>query len=624
MQNKNAHLRFSLILSFVLAVGMFLLLEHCSLAEEVFDLGKVVITTTKMPQLLKDAPGSVTVVSEGEVKSSKAKNVGELLEKVTGVEVKNYGSSGISSVSIRGSSSDQVLIMVNGRPLNLASSGDVDLSLISLENVERIEVVRGPFSALYGSGALGGVVNIITKNPPEAAETKAGLSYGSFNTSSYTLSYGSGEGKLGYLFTASKDYSEGDRVNSWKDAFNLSGKILLSSLTLSGGYSQAKRGVPGSLSWPTPNATQEDKKSWFDLTYKWRWGKSNLSLKGFLSQDEIVYENPDSWGGPTKDTTMNNTYGANFQHALLLIQKHNLIWGIDWRQDEVDVKSIDGTSRIGGKRKITSAALYLQDEIEISSDFTMVAGARYDHHSVYGSEISPRVSFLYHIGELTSLRASWGRAFRSPTVDDLYWQEDWGGGAGMFGNPNLVPEKSSEYEIGIEHVFSPKVLGRLTFFSAYMNDLISWVQVSPWRWEAQNIDEAQVKGLEGEMKLRPWKKVSFSLNYTYLEVKDEKEFEGNFLPYRPQNKFSFILDYKILHNLRLQLNGKVVGERYTNRENTEKLPSYTLLGAGLTFNPNKKTEIFLKADNLLDEEYQDIKGYPMPGLTIKGGVEITL
>jgi len=607
---------------FSLIVGIFLFPSDCSKANEMFDLGEVVITATKVPQLLKDVPGSVTVITSEEIESSKAKNVGELLDKVAGIEVRGYGYNGVSTIILRGSSADQVLVMVDSRPVNLASSGDIDLSGFPLSNVERIEIVRGPFSALYGPGALGGVVNIITKTPPETGATWASLSYGSFNTSVFNLIYGRDKERFGYLFTAEKGYSDGNRENSWKDYFALSGKLVWSpSLVFSGGYFKDKKGTPGSLTWPTPDATQEDDKSWFDLTCKWNWRGSDFFLKSFLSQDKIVYENPD-WA--QKDTTENKTYGVSFQHAIPFGSRHNFIWGVDWREDEVDVRSADGTSRIGGKRKTNSSALYLQDEVSLFPDSMLVLGARYDNHSVYGSQLSPRVSFLYHLGEFTSIRSSWGRAFRPPTIDDLYWQEDWGGGMGLFGNPDLVPEKSSEYEVGIEHIFTPEVLGRITFFSSYIDDLISWVEVSPWRWEAQNVDKASIKGLEGEIRWKPLKKLSLSLNYTYLEARDEKEFKGNFLPYRPQNKLFLALDYKMRHNFQIHLEGEIVGERYADRENTEKLPPYSLLGMRLSFKPSRKYEIFIKGDNLLDEEYEDVKGYPMPGRVIKGGVEITL
>lgn len=173
IQNRNSTVNkkegfFKLLPLFVLfAIASLLFLPNITGAQEVFDLGEVVVTATRILTLLKDTPGSVTVITTKEIKSSKARNVGEILEKVAGVKIRSYGFNGMSVISLRGSSANQVLIMIDGRPVNLASTGSVDLSQYPLEDVERIEVARGPFSALYGAGALGGVINIITKNPPK-------------------------------------------------------------------------------------------------------------------------------------------------------------------------------------------------------------------------------------------------------------------------------------------------------------------------------------------------------------------------------------------------------------------------------------------------------------------------
>ena len=623
MQRKVKNLRKNTKVFFTFLVAVSLSFSSfCAGAQEVFNLGEIVITATRLPQLLKDTPGSVTLITHKEIESSKAKNVAELLQKVVGVDVKSYGYNGTGTISIRGSSSNQVLVMIDGRPLNLASSGDVDLSLFSLDNVEKIEVVRGPFSALYGGGALGGVVNIITKNPPEVFKAKARLSYGSFNTSSCSFSLGETERKLGYIIFADKLYSEGERENSFKDSFRLNGKITFFPFSLSAGYLEDKKGVPGSSDWPTPNATQKDFKNWVDISFTTRKKVSPFSFKIFLNDDKIIYENPDWYQGYQKDTTKNKVFGVFLQKSFLY-SKHNFIWGVDLKRENVDVRTIDGTSRIGGERKTESSAFYVEDRVNISPRLSLFLGARYDNNSSYGWQISPRVSLIYHMGSFTSLKASWGRAFRPPTINDLYWEEDWGYGMGFFGNPELVPEKSSEYEFGIERVISPRVLGRITFFSSHVEDLISWVETSTYRWEPQNIDEATIRGLETELKLRPFKKISCTLNYTLLEAKDEKEFKGNYLPYRPKNKFFLGFDYKISPEISFYTEAQVVGERYTDRENTTKLSPYTLVGTKLIFKKDRY-EFFLKVDNLLDEEYENIKGYPMPGRMIKGGIEVAL
>ncbi len=611
-KKKTKFIKLSLFLSLVIALSC----SSCGMAEEIFDLGKIIIIATKIPVLLKDSPGSVSVITEEQIKSSEARDVGELLEKLAGVKIQSYGFNGLCSIRVRGSSASQVLIMIDGRPINLASSGDANLSEILLDNVERIEIARGPFSVLYGPGALGGVINIITKTPSKVVAPQIKLSHGSFNTNSYKLICESGSDKMGYFVAANVDNSDGYRENSRRDAFALNGKLTYSSFTFSGEYFQSKTGLPGSTSWPSLTATQEDRRSSFDITYKGKWKQSNFSIKSFINQNQIVSEDH-AYG--TKNTIENRTYGVNFQHDIPFDLAHNLVWGVDWKDDTVNARII------GGERKATSGALYLQGKTTLVPDLTSFLGARYDINSIYGSQISPRVSFIYHLREFTSLRASWGNAFRAPTMNDLYWHEDYGVW-GMFGDPNLKPEVSSGYEVGIEHTFTPEFLGRVTFFSTQVDNLINWAPISPgsWTWKVQNIGRASMKGFEGEIKAKFLKKLSLSLNYTYLEAIDEKEFKGKSLPYRPKNKLFVSLDYNLGPDIQFHLENQFIGERYTNRENLDKLPSYNLLGAKITYRMNNKLKIFLKGDNLLNEKYEDTKGYPMPGTILKGGVEITL
>ncbi len=602
-------------------VMSFLLSPHLIFAEEIFGLGEVVVTATRIPQILKDIPASVTVITEKQIESSQAQNVAEILKEVAGIQIQDYGLNSLKSIGIRGSSAAQVLILVDGRVVNASSLGSADLSTFSLVNVQRIEIVRGPFSALYGSAALGGVVNIITKRPPETVTTNVGFSGGSFETSTFNVLHGGGINSLHYLVTAEKGFSRGDRENSASDFFDLSTKVTISPFVASLGYARSEKGVPGSIDWPNLNARQNDTRGWVDLIYDWQSGKSVFLLKGFFNQDEIIYENPDFF---LKDTTKNGRCGASFQHAVSWGSYSHFIWGIDWKQDYVDIRAIDGSSRIGGKRSLISTAVYAEKELQPSPDIILVLGARYDSHSAHGDQVNPRFGVLYHFGASTTLRGSWGTAFRAPTVNDLYWYEDWGGGMGLFGNPDLSPEKSSEFELGIERIFTSNVLGRVTYFSTNVDNLIGWVEVVPWRWEVQNVDKASISGVEGEIKLQVGEKVSLFFTYTYLDAKDRGEFKGNVLLYRAQNTLSLGLNYKIQEKLQFCLEGQAIGERYTNRENTNTLPSYAVINARLIFHPNKRTEMFVKVDNLLNEKYENIKGYPMSGTTVKGGMQLTL
>ena len=302
-------------------------------ADEIFDLGKVVITATHTPHLLKEVPGSVTVISEEEILSSSADNIGEILNQVAGVEIKSYGANGIATVSIRGSTSSQVLILIDGRPVNPASTGTTDLSLYPLAGIERIEVVRGPFSSLYGTGALGGVINIITQPCPKESSTFLQASYGSLEHKLVSFSYGGTRNALGYLISGGGDASQGDKENNDKDKLYFNGKLSRdtgnsSRIILSGGYTREKRGCPGAVNYPTPQATQKDKNYWGDITYNSKLGgNSSFSLKSYINSDQTIYENPQAWPELQKDTTKNKTLGVIFQHNFIWSKIHHLSWG---------------------------------------------------------------------------------------------------------------------------------------------------------------------------------------------------------------------------------------------------------------------------------------------------------
>jgi outer membrane cobalamin receptor len=305
--------------------------------------------------------------------------------------------------------------------------------------------------------------------------------------------------------------------------------------------------------------------------------------------------------------------------------KHLSTVGLELKQDRVKVTTLDGTSRIGGSRKIDMVSLYLQDEINLSPRLVLVPGLRYDDPSAYTSQASPRVSLLYLLGENIRLRASYGQAFRPPTVNDLYWYEDWGWGMGLFGNEDLKPEKSRGYELGLEHEFNLPLLARVSWFDRKTDQLINWVEISPWHWQATNVDKAHNQGIESELRFQLTPRLSLGLNYLYQQGKDEgEEYKGNHLVYTPEYKMGLSLGYETDFGLGIQIEAEEVSEQYTNRENTQKLKDYSLLRASLSQKISEKVEVFATGENLLDESYEMFRDYPMPGRRINLGMKIGL
>ena len=584
---------------------------------------EVVVAATRIPQATRDVGVSVSVVPRERIEELNAQNAGEVLEEVTDVRMNTYGSMGAESdITMRGSSASEVLVMVDGRPVNVASVGKTDLSMYPVDQIERIEVIRGPASVLYGAGAMAGVVNIVTRDPPKQLQTDLSASYGTKNTRIIQLDNGAKLGDIGYLITASQNASDGWRENSACDGYNISGKLDYdmtqeSRLTLNSGFSRQNKGVPGSTSWPSPDAKQYDEQSWFDLTHKYEFETNScLTSKIFLNQNWQDYKDPDSF---TDDTSRNNKTGVDIQQTLPAGERQLLLGGIYLENDAVNIKDADGISRIGGNRDLFTGAVFMQDEISFLERFVATPGLRCDMQSKWGAELSPKISGLYKIIEGTGLKASVGRGFRAPTVSELYWRDNYNEG-----NPDLKPEESFSYDAGIQQSLGEKSMLQVSLFQSHMKNLIAWFDDGKGIYRAQNVNDAFLQGLETELNARLTKEISGALNYTLLGAKDTSgQYDGEILTYRPKNKVGARLGYQSKWGFKCNVNAEYTDSVYADRANTKELGGFMTLGAYVAQTLFKGVEIYARGDNILDKQYQLLNGYPMPGASIMGGLKAT-
>ncbi|MFH1969079.1 MAG: TonB-dependent receptor [Verrucomicrobiota bacterium] len=581
----------------------------------------VVVSATRIPQSIRDLGVSVSVVPRERIEELQAQNVGDVLKEVTDARVNSYGAMGAQrGITLRGSSGQQVLVMVDGRPVNVASVGTADLSMYPVDQIERIEVIRGPGSVLYGAGAMAGVVNIITRDPPEKFTTDLAASYGTKNTRILRLDNGARIGDFGYLITASQNASDGWRENSACEGYNISGKLDYdltreSRLTLNSGFSRQNKGVPGSTSWPTPNAKQYDEQSWFDLTHKYELATNScFTGKAFLNQNWQNYKDPDSF---TDTISRNQKAGLDLQQTLPLGERQLLLGGIYLENDHVNIKDAGGVSRIGGNRDLFTGAGFLQDEVSLMDALVVTPGLRCDIQSKWGAELSPKISGLYKIIEGTGLKASIGRGFRAPTVNELYWRDDY-----SVGNPDLKPEESFSYDAGIQQQFGAKTMLEVSLFQSHMKNLIAWYDEGTGIYTVQNINDARIQGLETELSMQFTEEISGALNYTLLDAQDTSgKYDGETLTYRPKNKVGGRLGYQTKWGLKLNVNADYTGSVYTDRANIKDLGGFMTLGAYAAQTVCKGVEIFARGDNILNKQYQLLDGYPMPGASVTGGVK---
>ncbi len=585
-------------------------------------LKEVVVTATRTEKDPQDVTQTVTLITAGDIEKSGATTVAEVIERTAGVEINDYGTKGaLSAVSIRGATYQQVLVLLDGRRLNSASAGGFDMSdlPVPLEDIERIEIVRGPGSALYGTDAVGGVVNIITKKPTAAATTITG-SGGTHGYESLTLSNSNKLDKFYYTVNAGKEKSDGFRTNSDLDQTTVGTKLGYqlspdSSLEFTADYIEKAIGVPGSLDFTSPLARQWDRNVGSALTYRSKISKDiDLRLNVYDNRDKIIFIDPNPFF-PQNSRHISTSNGAEAQTNWLANSWNLLTFGVEAKQDHIE-------SSIVGEHTASLWAAYLQDEISIGDSLIVVLGGRNDSHSVYGDKFSPKASVRYLIaGVGTIIRASAGEAFRAPTLNDLFWPFD----GFEVGNPNLKPETSTEYEAGIEQPFGTGNAIKFTAFERKVKDMIQW-QPGPapdFIYSPVNIGRARITGYEAESKLAFFSRLVWVVNYTYLDPVDETT-GSKIYNVIPSDQLKSYINLALPTKTNVYVEGRMV-RNYTQPPSPPS-SHYTVVDGKITqeiaFSQRVKGNVFFGEKNIFNRQYQVVGGYPMPPAEVYGGVSV--
>ncbi|MBI5699229.1 TonB-dependent receptor [Candidatus Saganbacteria bacterium] len=568
---------------------------------------EITVTATRLPQLQVSSPWKVDVIKDLGNKVT----LGDALRDVPGIDVKANGYLGsVVTARLRGSTSQQVLVLLNGRRINSPLLGMIDLNDILLDNAEKVEVARAPLSALYGTDAIGGVINVITRKMDKEYK----LAYGTYGTRQIKLAYGGTS--LGYI------RSDGFRQNSDYTAQNLEQQLNWGDLELNLNYYNADKGVPrvpnsenDPYSASTPNDRQKDQNLYTDLLYKKQAGPVSTQARFYQNQ---LYEQFHSYNFFTLafDDTDYRTLqqGVELQQTLDVSKNSNLIYGIEARQDR-------GASFYAGDHAVSNLAGFGQIQLGRRS-FNLVAGTRMDKHSTFGYTMNPRAGVSAQVpGDLT-LRASLGNAFKAPTLNDLYWNDPiWQ----MFGNVNLLPEKSQTAELGLSKELFDRLNLSVNYYTTSITDLILWDwDISTNITRAKNVGAVEVRGAEGEGAYRITPLLEVFSNYTWERSEDVRDttaaYVGKITPYSPQDKFNVGLKaghFKIVLSH--------VGERFADGGNTIRLPGYTVISLW-TGRKMGGLNASLGIDNLTDQVYYESVGYhpttfaqlkyPLPGRRI--------
>jgi outer membrane receptor protein involved in Fe transport len=667
---------FTKIHKIITILGIALILNFLCQAEEEkpIYLEEIVVTATKVEERVKDIPANVTVITKEEIERSNAVGVTDLLRLKTNIIVQDcFANQTFPMVGMRGFDpwgSAYIQTLVDGIPVGFPATGVNEWIYASLEDIERIEIVRGPTSALYGGNAMGGVINIITKRGKGKPKTEVGLSYGSDNAKKYKLSSGREKGIWNYWLGFSR--REGD---GWRDhtAFHTNDFLMKlgmnvreqSALTFDFSYvdTESEFGAPLTQAQYEADPKQcvpgyehdcyEHQVIRHNLTYRWQINDQN-SIKAILfgshEDKDCIMTMP--WTGTVDYLYDTDSLGSEVQYNLkgdFLGRENSLLAGIFWQRDKIDDKEYNVLGGIRGALTADSSnkrfvwAGYLQDEFQLLKPLVATVGLRLDKvefnyedrlnraNSAESSmdEFSPKVGLLYKFTELSSAYLNIGKGFRAPTVSQLFASPPWS-------NPDLEPETAMNYEIGIRTL----LWDRLSFsLAGYWMDVEDEIFISSQN-KYENAGETRHKGIELESELMISEELDIFFNYTYQQAQFEDyttlagwppslvSHAGNDLPFAPENKIGAGVRYHHPIGLSGSFGIDWVDEQYSDEANTkqEMIPSRTVCNLRLDYKKDWFNCYFM-VNNLFNKKYYDYRypGYgifPMSGRIFMGGISV--
>jgi iron complex outermembrane receptor protein len=683
------NLMIAVLCTTVVMFGSFGQLFAAETEEKAVELEEVVVTATRDWEEERKVPYNVSVITEDVIRRSNAQNVADVLRTVPGVLVSDWTANHKSvTVDIRGfgeAGPSNSVVLVDGRRVNQIDISGTDWTQIPLDQVERIEVIRGGGSVLYGDNAVGGVVNIITKKGEGKPSVQAEVSGGSYGLNIQRASSRGGLGDFHYAANARHERTDGFRDNGDYEGYDYGASVGydigdLIKLDLSGNYHRDTYGLPGALSyqdlhtWAERDDTKfpDDKgetEDYFirltgELDLK-KWGRfiTDFSYRNRRNESEFHYV--DSWfllPGCTQPEYNIPTFGVNPKWIWEkdLWRFHNkLIGGFDYYYTDSGLESYDPHPFFGGDPTMgflqtiadierQTWALYFHDDFSILKNLIFSFGYRYEeveNHFKGGSWIgfwqyfqsdNDDVMHAWDVGltylflENSKVYGRIAKSYRYPAIDEYF--SVWSGL-----NTLLKPQEGITYEVGVDHYFTDTIRSGLTFFWMELEDEIYLDQLT---YTSKNYDDTRRLGVELFAEGKPWDWLRLWANYTYIKATFRGGvYEGNDVPGVPNHKVSFGFDFT--PNFIASLEGLEfnVWATYNSEQRfisdqpnvVPKLDDYITVNAKLSY-AWKFLTAFVGVNNIFDEEYSEYgvcnpatgarNYYPSPGVNVVGGMSL--
>jgi outer membrane cobalamin receptor len=585
--------------------------------KDTIDVDEVIVTGAKTEVNRNNVPLTISIISKEKIEnSSESALLPVLSEQVPGLFVTERGITGfgvstgsagqMSLRGIGGNPNTQLLVLLNGNPQFMGIMGHPLADAYVASDVEKVEVIRGPASTLYGTNAMGGVINIITKEQKEDGfKANAHLMYGSYNTQKYMANAGFKKNGFNIFASFNHDQTDGHRDSSdfsINNGYLRMGYEISKNLNINTDFSLANFDAtdPG-MEGANAGSKIDITRGMGAISLDTKYDKTNGSFRFFYNYGEHKISD----GFHSKD----KNYGLVLYQSFDLFKGNTITFGLDYKKYggiAENIKAMKGEGMVFGDTTVWEMAGYAYIQQEIFEKLILNAGFRLEHNSVFGNEPVPTGGLAYHATKTTTIKASVAKGFRSPTIRELYlWTP---------ANANLKPERMINSEIGVlQKLMQNKLSLELTVFKANGDNLIKTVMGTGGP-QNQNTGKFSNTGVEFAGTYMPTNFLSFNCNYSNISMDDP-------IVATPEQQLFVSGTYK-WKKLNINISVQNIQNLYTQTTPPEIKESYTLLNSKIAFTFNKFVDIFLKGENLTDKKYYINYGYPMPGFVLFGGLNL--
>jgi len=616
--------------------------------EEPIEVQDVIVSATKTPQPASQVTSAVEVITGEEMQRRKIKTVVDALRLAQGVVAFSNGGPGtVAEVRMRGANSAQTMVVLDGTIMNSPTDSAFDFANLTAENIERIEILRGAQSMLWGSDAIGGVINIITKRGTGKPTASGFLEYGSFATIREGAQALGAKGPFDFSMSFSRwdtsnfsavDYRRGaterDGFHNWQVSSKLGvtlpkdGRLEFSlrwwnsDVNLDSAFGNSAFDVLGS------------KQTSRNLTLSGRyeqpitaWWSQKLTLaqtdqrilfsSGTLQRNLMTGVVDSPFPSPSDISILNHR--LEWQHNIQVAKPLLLTGGYQFRDGQGNASTSFGSDQ--PKKILSSNAGFAEAQVNIVDRLLFTAGVRQDNYNVFGDATTYRGTAGYLIPETgTKFRGSYATGFRAPSLNELFFQN--------FGNPDLKPEKSKSADAAVEQsLFKNRLHLNVGYFWNHFTDQIVNVTSATcppatFGFCPQNIQTSKSQGWEAGFQLALFRNFNLRGQYTNTQTKDLSN--GHRLPRWPLHQASLVAGYQPIERLLVNVEYRYVGSRFNDAENTQRMSAFGVVNAQVTYDVTKQFQVYGRVDNLFNERYEEILFFGTPIRSVYGGVRVIL